>query len=328
MSKQRILITGSGGFIGSHVVEAAVRAGHDVRALVNYNSRGDVGFMSDLAAEVLSGCEILATDIRDAEAIHAATSKIDAVFHLAALIGIPYSYAAPSSYVGVNVEGTLNLLNAARRQNVGRFIHTSTSEVYGSAQYTPMNEAHPLVGQSPYSASKIGADKIAESFALSFELPVTILRPFNTFGPRQSARAVIPVMARQLLDPSSKTVQVGTLSTVRDFTYVEDTARAYVSALDHETPNGITINLGTGVGRVLSDVYERLEAITGITKPVAVDADRMRPERSEVAALVSDNSRARDILDWIPHWDFDDGLREVIAYCSGHARRDAARYLV
>jgi NAD dependent epimerase/dehydratase len=325
----RVLITGAAGFIGSHVVEAAVRAGHDVRAMVHYNSAGGIGNLTDVDRDVRDGTEIYSLDIQDQEAMYHATQGVDAIFHLAALIGIPYSYIAPSSYVSVNVNGTLNMLNAARRHDVKLFVHTSTSEVYGTAQYVPIDEKHPVVGQSPYSASKIGADKIAESFALSFEMPVITIRPFNTFGPRQSERAVIPTLTAQLLDRSIDRLRVGNLTPERDFTFVTDTADAYLCALQARgIKPGTTLNLGTGTGFSVGTVYEKLQRITGITKPISEDAERIRPERSEVMRLLSDNRNARRDIGWSPRVTFDEGLEKVVDYWRGRSSDDAALYHV
>ncbi|MEO9171166.1 MAG: GDP-mannose 4,6-dehydratase [Candidatus Baltobacteraceae bacterium] len=324
-----VLITGAGGFIGSHLTEAAVRRGLRVRAVVNYNSRGDAGHLGDIPDDIRNECDIRALDIRDAHGVDSLIEGMDAVFHLAALIGIPYSYVAPSSYVDVNIGGTLNLLNGARRHGIRRFVHTSTSEVYGSAQYVPIDERHPLVGQSPYSATKTGADQLAQSFALSFDVPVTIIRPFNTYGPRQSSRAVIPTLASQLLDASVRTVRAGTLTTERDFTFVTDTAAAYLHALDSAgVPSGAVINLGTGQSETISAIYEMLQEISGIRKPVEAEAGRVRPERSEVLCLRSDNRLAKELLDWQPSVSMRDGLRDVLAYLQSNPVRDAARYRV
>lgn len=326
----RILITGAAGFIGSHVVEAAVRAGHSVRAMVHYNSQGSIGNLYDVDRAIRDACEVYSLDIQDQEAMYHATKGVDAIFHLAALIGIPYSYIAPSSYVSVNVNGTLNMLNAARRHEVSFFVHTSTSEVYGTAQYVPIDEKHPVVGQSPYSASKIGADKIAESFALSFEMPVVTIRPFNTFGPRQSARAVIPTLTAQLLDTTIERIRVGNLTPERDFTYATDTAAAYLCALERSTSikPGTTLNLGTGRGFSVADVYEKLQTITGIRKPISEDAERIRPERSEVMRLLADNRNAQEAIGWIPRVTFEQGLEKVVDYWRKHSTDEAALYHV
>lgn len=325
----KVLVTGASGFIGSHVVEAAVQAGHDVRAMVHYNSQGSIGNLSEVDRSVRAACEIVSLDVQDPEAMNYAVDGVDAVFHLAALIAIPYSYIAPSSYVGVNVVGTLNMLNAARRRGVSLFVHTSTSEVYGTAQYVPIDEKHPLVGQSPYSASKIGADKIAQSFALSFDMPVITIRPFNTFGPRQSPRAIIPTLTRQLIDPDVEGVRVGSVSPVRDFTFVTDTANAYLLALERPgIEPGTTVNLGTGEGHSIADVYERLQGITGIPKPLAEDPLRIRPQRSEVMELLSDNRNAFQLLGWAPNVGFDAGLGEVVDYWRARSTDGAEVYHV
>jgi NAD dependent epimerase/dehydratase len=324
----RVLVTGASGFIGSHVVEATVRAGHAVRALVHYNSQGSIGNLSEIDRIVRDECEIQSLDIQDQGAVHHLIKGVDAIFHLAALIAIPYSYVAPSSYVSVNVNGTLNVLNAARRHDVSLFVHTSTSEVYGTAQYVPIDEKHPVVGQSPYSASKIGADKIAESFALSYEMPVITIRPFNTYGPRQSERAIIPTLATQLLDPAADRVRVGNLAPVRDFTFVTDTANAYLLALDRSIEAGTTLNLGTGRGFSIGEIYQRLQTIIGIEKVLVEDAARMRPARSEVMQLLSDNSKALDVLGWKPEIDFDSGLKRVVEYWRGRSAEGAGLYHV
>lgn len=324
----RVLVTGAGGFIGSHLVEATVRAGHHVRAMVHYNALGSIGNLAEIDDDVRESCEIVSLDVQDQEAMHQAAAGVDAIFHLAALIGIPYSYVAPSSYVSVNVTGTLNMLNAARRQGVSLFVHTSTSEVYGTAQYAPIDEAHPIVGQSPYSASKIGADKIAESFALSFEMPVITIRPFNTFGPRQSARAVIPTIATQLLDPSVDRIRIGNLTPERDFTFVTDTAAAYLCALTRRIRPGTTVNLGTGRCVSIGTVYDTLERLTGHRKPVVEDEARIRPDRSEVMRLLSDNARARELLDWSPRVSLEDGLGAVVDYWRERSTENAALYHV
>ncbi len=300
-----------------------------MRCLVRYNSRGDQGFLGELSGALRREIEIVAGDVCDAEAMQALVRGRDAVLHLAALIGIPYSYEAPSSYVNVNVHGTLNLLNAVRRAECQRFIHTSTSEVYGTAQYIPIDEQHPLVGQSPYAASKIAADKLAESFARSFGTPVAIIRPFNTFGPRQSLRAVIPTIAAQLLDDSVREVIVGSLTPVRDFTFVTDTARAFLLALEAEhLPFGEAINLGTGSGEPIDVILETLQEITGVRKPVVTQTDRVRPEQSEVQRLVSNNQRAQEVLGWRPQVALRRGLEYVVEYLRSHWGADATLYHV
>lgn len=306
-------------------MEACVRAGHDVKCLVNYNSRSDYGFISELPSVIQSEIEVHVADIRDSEAVYTCCDNVEAILHLAALIGIPYSYVAPISYIQVNVMGTLNFLNAARRLGL-RFIHTSTSEVYGSAEYVPIDEAHPLSAQSPYSASKIAADKVAESYALSFDLAVTIIRPFNTFGPRQSLRAVIPTLASQLLDSDVRSVQAGSLYPVRDYTFVTDTAGAFLRALARDISPGTVINLGTGVGFSIAEIYTKLQEITGIQKPIAQESRRVRPEHSEVTRLVSDNTLARELLGWEPTVSFDSGLKAVVDYLAERGIARPERY--
>lgn len=323
----RVLVSGAGGFIGSHVVEALVRAGHSVRAIVQYNSRMDDGFVREFASDIRENCEVMRLDVRDPEAMHSACRTMETIVHLAALIGIPYSYRAPHSYVDVNVTGTINLLGAALHCGVGRFVHTSTSEVYGSAQYTPMDEAHPLVGQSPYSATKIAADKLVESYALSFELPTLTIRPFNTYGPRQSRRAVIPTLAAQLLDPTVAVVRAGNLWTVRDLTFVTDTAAAFVRGVEaQEIVAGDTVNLGSGKGYTIESVFELLQEIIGVRKPVSEDAERIRPVRSEVKELISNNTKATRVLQWRPSIDLRTGLTRTVEYLRKQVLNDTATY--
>jgi len=324
----RLLISGAGGFIGSHLVEASVRAGHRVRCIVHYNSRGDLGHVGDLPLEVRSEIDVRAIDIRDSEAVDGCCEDVEGVFHLAALIGIPYSYVAPGSYVDVNVKGTMNFLNAVRKLGIKTLVHTSTSEVYGSAQYVPIDEKHPLVGQSPYSASKIAADKLVESYARSFELPAIIIRPFNAFGPRQSLRAVIPTLAGQLLDDRVSEVQAGTLDTVRDYTYVTDTAAAYLCALESEVPPGRVINIGTGVGHSISDIYEQLQQLAGIRKPISRDEQRVRPAQSEVSRLIADATLAHETLRWHPTVPFEDGLVCVLDDLRSRRDTQTSRYRI
>ncbi len=273
-----------------------------------------MGQISELDANIRSDLDVRVADIRDSEAVMACCEDVDVIFHLAALIGIPYSYLAPRSYIQVNVTGTMNFLNAARRLGIAQFVQTSTSEVYGSAQYVPIDEKHPLVAQSPYSASKIAADKLAESYALSFSLPVAIIRPFNTFGPRQSLRAIIPTLASQLLDRDVSEVHAGSLHPVRDYTYVADTAAAFIKTIGCAIEPGQTINLGTGVGFSIAEIYARLQDICEVEKPIVQDAERVRPDNSEVARLISDNALARKLLNWEPKVSFDAGLKKVVAH--------------
>ncbi|MBI1856303.1 MAG: GDP-mannose 4,6-dehydratase, partial [Chloroflexi bacterium] len=313
---KQVLVTGAGGFIGSQLVEALLDAGARPRAFVRYNSRGDPGLLRLLPPDSISKVELIAGDVRDAQAIHAAARGCEIVFHLGALISIPYSYRHPAEVAETNFMGTLNVLLACREYGVQRLIHTSTSEVYGTALHVPIGENHPLQGQSPYSASKIGADKLAESFYCTYGLPITTVRPFNTFGPRQSARAVIPAIITQALTQS--TIRLGNLDARRDFTYVNDTINGFLSAAQAEGVEGKTFNLGTGrevrVGELARLVIEM------VCRPVkiVVDPERLRPEKSEVQRLLSDNSLAKNLLGWQPIVLFEQGLEKTIAWVSAH----------
>lgn len=307
---KRVLITGAGGFIGSHLVEEMARRGAGVRAMVRYNSRNHWGNLELLPGEIKSGIDVIAGDVRDPFFVDGAVEGVDTVFHLAALIAIPYSYAAPQSYVDTNVTGTLNVLQAARRHGTRKIVHTSTSETYGTALYTPIDEKHPLQGQSPYSASKIGADKLAESFFRSFDLPVATIRPFNTFGPRQSARAVIPTIVSQAL--SRDRVELGSLSPVRDLTFVGDTVKGFIRVAEVPETAGEVVNVGTGRGVTVGELAERILALLGAAVPITTSAERVRPEKSEVFTLICDNAKARELLDWHPETSLDDGLGAVI----------------
>jgi NAD dependent epimerase/dehydratase len=309
---RRIFVTGADGFIGSHLVEACVRAGAKVKALACYSSFDDNGWLDQVSPDAGDALEIVRGDVRDAGLMRDMASDAEIVFHLAALIAIPYSYAAPASYVETNVMGTLNVLQAAQAAGAARVVHTSTSEVYGTAQTRPISEDHPLVGQSPYSASKIGADKMAEAAFHSFGLPVVTLRPFNTFGPRQSQRAVIPTTIRQALDPQATEIRLGDLTPERDFTFVSDTVRAFLAAAGPGAEPGNTYNAGTGAAVTVGEVVDRILALTGCNKTVAHDAARVRPESSEVRALIADNRRFRDATGWQPSVSLDDGLAETI----------------
>jgi len=302
----KVLVTGSEGFIGSHLVEQLLSEGFEVCALVQYNSNGSVGWLDEFRHD--PKLEIVLGDIRDPEQMNQLCLGTDAVLHLAALIAIPYSYQAPDSYVQTNVMGTLNLLNASRRAGVARFIHTSTSEVYGTARYVPIDERHPLQPQSPYSATKIGADALVQSFFSSFDFPATIIRPFNTFGPRQSFRAVIPTLASQFL-AESPFLRVGALSPTRDFTFVTDTARAFISSLSAKNIEGEVINLGVGFEVSVSNIIEDLVALTNHNPEILVEENRLRPEKSEVERLLSDNTKAKNLLSWEPENKGRDGFR-------------------
>ena len=304
----KVLVTGADGFIGSHLAEALVRAGHEVRAIVVYNSLDSWGWLDSVPEEITSALEIVPGDIRDPALMMSAVAGCDAVLHLAALIAIPYSYAAPDLYVQTNVQGTLNLLNAARAANIRRFVHTSTSEVYGTARYVPMDEAHPLQGQSPYSASKIGADQMANAFFTSFQLPVVTIRPFNTYGPRQSARAVIPTIISQLA-VGKKQVQLGALTPTRDFTFVSDTVAGFIAALESTAGAGEVINLGAGFEVSIGDTFAAIAEVMKSDATATEDPKRLRPPDSEVERLFSDNSKARELLGWEPELKGIEGFK-------------------
>ena len=312
----RALVTGAAGFIGSHLVERLVRDGHTVRAFIHYNAAGYRHNLERLDLEIRDAIEVVAGDIADPFSVNKAVADQDVVFHLASLIAIPYSYIAPAAYVSTNVAGTLNVLQACRDHGVGRVVHTSTSEVYGTAQYVPIDEQHPLVGQSPYSASKIAADKLAESFHRSYELPAVTVRPFNTFGPRQSARAVIPTIICQALTRDE--IQLGSLDPVRDFTYVEDTAAGFVAAAACDQAVGEVVNLGTGEGVSIGDAVAKVLELINRDVRVRTDEGRVRPEASEVLRLISDNSKAKRLMGWTPQVDFTTGLERVIEYIRAH----------
>ena len=306
---RRVLVTGAGGFIGSHLVAQLVTAGADVRAFVHYNSRADHGHLEALE---LPGVEVVQGEIQDPFSVRAAVEGCSVVFHLAALIGIPYSYVAPQSYVATNVIGTLNVLEATRSCGVDRVVHTSTSETYGTARYTPIDEAHPLQGQSPYSASKIGADKLAESYWRSFGVPVTTLRPFNTYGPRQSLRAVIPTVIAQALGDGP--VRLGSLTPIRDFTFAEDTARAFVAAGTSDATIGETLNAGSGKGISIGDLTALILDILGVEREIVTTDDRVRPEASEVFELLADASRIHELCGWAPQVPLREGLERTAAW--------------
>ncbi len=311
-----VLITGAGGFIGSHLVEEMVRRGAKVKAFVHYNARGDIGLLRYADPHLLEQVELYFGDLKDPAAVRQAMEGTRAVFHLGALIGIPYSYVNPYDVVQTNVMGTLNVLTAARQLGLERVIHTSTSEVYGSARYVPIDEAHPLQGQSPYSASKIGADKLAESFHLAFGLPVTTVRPFNTYGPRQSTRAVIPTIIVQAL--TQDMIKLGSLDTTRDFTYVTDTARGFIAAAETEATIGETFNLGVGKEISVGDLANLIIKIVGRDVRIETESARMRPSGSEVNRLLSNNSKGRQLTGWAPQYDFQRGLTDTIAWISQH----------
>jgi dTDP-glucose 4,6-dehydratase len=307
---KHVLITGAGGFIASHLVEALVSEGARVRAFVRYNSRGDPGLLALLPADTLEKVETIAGDLRDLPAVREAVRGVSHVFHLGALIAIPYSYLHPAEVVETNVIGTLNVLLAAREGGVERMIHTSTSEVYGTARQTPIAESHPLQGQSPYSASKIGADKLAESFYCAYNLPVVTIRPFNTFGPRQSARAVIPTIITQALTRDQ--VILGNLKPRRDLTYVSDTVAGFLCAGRAEGVIGETINLGANGEVSVGDLAKLIIRLVGRPVEIVIDEARFRPEKSEVMRLWSDNRKAKQIMGWEPQVPLEEGLHRTI----------------
>lgn len=315
----KVLVTGAGGFIGSHLVEVLTRSGAQVRAFVRYNSRGDAGLLRTLSADVLKELEIIPGDLRDEDAVRKVVDGRDIVFHLAALISIPYSYRHPAEVTTTNMIGTLNVLLASRDLGVKRLVHTSTSEVYGTARTTPISESHPLQGQSPYSASKIGADKLAESFYCAYDLPVITVRPFNTYGPGQSARAVIPTIITQAL--TRNTIHLGNLDSTRDFTYLDDTVSGFLRAAESSTGLGEVFNLGTGEEISIGTLAEKINAMIGRGATIETDQERLRPEKSEVMRLISDNSRAREVLGWEPRISLDEGLKRTIHWISENLER-------
>jgi NAD dependent epimerase/dehydratase len=309
-SGRQVLVTGAGGFIGSHLAELLARAGANVRAFVRYTSRGDHGWLDDADPEVGQAMEVFRGDLANPEAVGNAMQGCEVVFHLGALIPIPYSYRHPREFVSANVEGTLNVLEAARRGEPARIVHTSTSEVYGTAQTVPIDEEHRIHPQSPYAASKVAADQVALSFQRSFGTPVVVVRPFNTYGPRQSARAVIPTIVTQAL--AREAVELGATTPTRDFLYVEDTARGMVRCAEAEGVEGEVINLGTGTEVSIAEVVERVMRILGRDVPVELDENRLRPQDSEVERLVADTTKAQELLGWEPSVELDEGLQRTV----------------
>lgn len=306
---KKVLVTGADGFIGSHLVEKLLKSNFHVRALVLYNSQSSWGLLEDIPnLKKFKNLELVLGDINDPQFCFKLMQDIEIVFHLAALIAIPYSYIAPKSFFETNVLGTINLLESARLAKVKRFVHVSTSEVYGTAKYSPINEIHPLQPQSPYSASKIGSESAALSYFLSFNLPVTVVRPFNNFGPRQSARAVIPTIISELLSPYIKKVKLGSLKPVRDYIFVEDTADALITcSLSPETV-GEVLNIGLGKGYTIEEIYTLISSLVGIKKKIILDKNRLRPTKSEVWELICDNSKIKKMTNWRPKTDFKSGL--------------------
>lgn len=310
---KRVLVTGADGFIGSHLVEAILSRGCEVRAFVMYNSFNSWGWLDTLPPDVQRRLDIFAGDVRDPNGVRKAVEGCDVVFHLAALIAIPFSYHSPDSYVDTNVKGTLNVLQAAAALGTQRVLVTSTSEVYGTAQYAPIDEKHPFQGQSPYSATKIGADRIAESFWRSFDTPIVIVRPFNTYGPRQSARAVIPTIITQLLSGEEK-LHLGSLSPTRDFNYVKDTVEGFIALAEADEAIGQEVNIATGTEHSVGEVASNLIAQLNPSATIVTEDERMRPENSEVLRLIGDNSKIRRLTSWTPRHDLASGLAATVAW--------------
>lgn len=316
----RLLVTGADGFIGSHLTEELVKAGARVRAFVFYNSFNSWGWLDTLPDDILTELEVFPGDIRDPNGVREAMRGVDQVFHLAALIGIPFSYHSPDSYVDTNVKGTLNVLQAARELDVARILITSTSEVYGTAQYVPIDERHPYQGQSPYSATKIAADKLAESFYRSFGMPITIVRPFNTYGPRQSARAVIPTIITQLL-AGKEEIRLGSLRPTRDFNYVKDTVRGFIEIAKSPLTIGEEVNIATQREVSVGELAELLIEQINPKARVVCDEERMRPEKSEVQRLLGSNEKIKRLTNWRPQYTLEEGLSETVEFFRGHLDR-------
>ena len=309
---KKILVTGADGFIGSHLIESLVRQGHSVRAFTLYNSFNTWGWLDHCAADVKGKFEVFSGDIRDPNGVKQAMKDCDSVLHLAALIAIPFSYHSPDTYVDTNIKGTLNILQAARELGVRRVVHTSTSEVYGTARFVPITEAHPLQGQSPYSATKIAADQLAYSFYASFNLPVVIVRPFNTYGPRQSARAVIPTIITQIAN-GRRSIKLGAVSPTRDFNYVQDTVDGFITALNSELGLGEVINFGSNFEISVGDTAQLIAEVMNVEIEIITDEVRLRPENSEVERLWADNAKAKQLLGWQPSHSGRDGFKRGLA---------------
>jgi len=309
---KKILVTGADGFIGSHLCEALVRDGHNVRAFVLYNSFNSWGWLDTAPEEVRRSLDVFSGDIRDPHGVRQAMRGCDVVLHLAALIAIPYSYHSPDTYVETNVKGTLNVLQAARELGVAKVVHTSTSEVYGTARFVPITEDHPLQGQSPYSATKIAADQLALSFYTSFDTPVAVIRPFNTYGPRQSARAIIPTIITQLAN-GRRLVRLGATAPTRDFSYVDDTVRGFIAVAESPRSAGEVINVGSNFEISVGDTARLIADVMQQDVEIETDSERLRPERSEVERLWADNSKAKSLLGWGPEYGGEDGFRRGLA---------------
>lgn len=309
----KILVTGADGFIGSHLTEELVKKGHKVKAFAYYNSFNSWGWLDTLPKEIMKEIEVFTGDVRDPNGVREAMKGMDEVFHLAALIAIPFSYHSPDTYVDTNIKGTLNVLQAARDLNTSRVLITSTSEVYGTAQYVPIDEKHPYQGQSPYSATKIGADRLAESFYRSFNMPITIVRPFNTYGPRQSARAVIPTIITQLL-AGKEEIELGSLTPTRDFNYVKDTANGFIEIAKSDKTIGEEINIATQQEISIGQLAEELIRQINPNAKIVCDEQRLRPEKSEVNRLLGSNEKIKRLTNWEPKYTFEQGLAETIEF--------------
>lgn len=316
---KKVLVTGSEGFIGSHLTEQLVELGAEVTALVQYNSFNNWGWIDTFSDDIKKYINVVTGDIREYDGISKIIKGQDVVFHLAALIAIPYSYLSPMAYVRTNVEGTTNVLEACREYNIEKIVHTSTSETYGTALYVPIDEKHPLQGQSPYSASKIGADKIAESFQKSFEMPIATIRPFNTYGPRQSARAVIPTIISQILSGKTE-IKLGSLTPTRDFNYVKDTAEAFIKIAESDKTIGEVINASTNNEISIGELVNKIIKLSGKNVNVICDNDRIRPENSEVNRLWGDNKKIRKLTEWEPRYSLSDGLSQTIQWIENNMK--------
>lgn len=317
LTGKKVLVTGADGFIGSHLVEALIKEGCEVRAFVFYNSFNSWGWLDTFPPSLLEKVEIFTGDIRDPNGVATAVKDCNIVFHLAALIAIPFSYHSPDSYIDTNIKGTLNVLQASKQYNIEKILVTSTSEVYGTAQYAPIDEKHPYQGQSPYSATKIGADRLAESFYRSFDTPVVIVRPFNTYGPRQSARAIIPTVITQLLS-GALSLKIGSLSPTRDFNYVKDTASGFIALAKSDQSIGQEVNIASGSEYSVFDVAKFLISEINPNAIITSDDKRLRPDASEVFRLIGDNKKIRTLTGWSPNYDFYSGLRETINWFKVH----------
>ena len=312
---RKVLVTGAGGFIGSHLIEALYKANcRNIRAFIHYNSQNRWGNIEFLPDYIKKDSEIIMGDLRDTLSVKKAIKGMDLVFHLGAIIAIPYSYIAPQSFIETNVTGTLNVLQASLEEGIEKVIHTSTSEVYGSAFYVPIDEKHPLQGQSPYSASKIAADKIAESYYRSYDLPVTIIRPFNTYGPRQSARAIIPTVLTQVLQKNNKKVKLGSLYPIRDMNYVEDIVNGFLLMGKSRKTIGEVINIGSGIGISIKELAVKIIALFNLDFEIEIEKKRSRPEKSEVNKLICNNMKAKKLLNWEPRVSLEDGLVRTKKY--------------